>query len=397
MSVAGVLTALLIVSQSATQDVPLLRPAHWVDGAEIEPTYHAFSFNALAFTSPDEGWIVGDKYLLHVRGDLLEVAFLDLSDGLRTVSFSNPAVGWIGGKGPPNGQFPLLRHAAGGWRHEQVEGMVWPGWGISRIMAGPAGDAWAIAVVNDDPTHELAWKQSWRMFLRYDGSKWTVDETTLAEHAGVTLGDACQTPDGTWWFVGTDRSAPSSLTAFIARWDGASLIREAVPSSAGERSALSEVRCPADGSVWALGDVRHRENRLREVLLMRHTTDWQRLPVPTDFPGDASATSFAAIDADEVWVSANCGVFQAQCRERFFHLRGGAWETVELPILPGGRSTRMWIVDTQFVSRTEGWAIASDLKPRSGGRIFHYRDGQWRNRNWNWHFWNAPGFGLFGY
>jgi hypothetical protein len=52
----------------------------------------------------------------------------------------------------------------------------------------------------------------------------------------------------------------------------------------------------------------------------------------------------------------------------------------------------------QFVSPDEGWAIANDVGGPGLGRglIFHYRDGVWRNRNWNWHFWNEPGFGFCG-
>jgi len=30
------------------------------------------------------------------------------------------------------------------------------------------------------------------------------------------------------------------------------------------------------------------------------------------------------------------------------------------------------------------------------GLIFHYKDGAWRNRNWNWHFWCQRWFGLLG-
>jgi hypothetical protein len=53
----------------------------------------------------------------------------------------------------------------------------------------------------------------------------------------------------------------------------------------------------------------------------------------------------------------------------------------------------------QFVSPTEGWAIANDYDGPDlvRGLIFHYKDGVWRNRNWNWHFWNEPWFGLAAY
>lgn len=395
---ATLIMVALLATTATAQQLPTFCPAHWVDGEALEPTYHPNTFRALSFPSPDEGWIVGDKYLLHVQGARLEVAFLELGDSLRTVSFSNPALGWVGGSGPPRGHFPLLRRSGGQWRHEQIAEMKWSNWGISTIMAGPMGDSWARGLVSDVPFEQLANKRSKRVMLRYDGSTWAVDETFFAGHADVDISDGCQTPDGAWWFVGVDRSAPSGLNAFVARWDGSALKREAQPPSEIERSALSRVRCPSDGSVWALGELRPTKDGARQVLLMRRTTDWQRVTVPTELPGDVSPTSLAAIDAGEVWISANCHVFEVECRERYFHLRDGIWETVELPLLPGGRSTLVSIVDTQFVSSSEGWAIARDLQPRSGGgRIFHYRDGKWRNRNWNWHFWDAPGFGLFGY
>jgi hypothetical protein len=389
---------LLMATGGAAQETPTFRPAHWVSGDNLEPTFHAFSFNALAFPTPDEGWIVGDKYLLHVQGERLEVAFLELWDSLYTVSFSGRFLGWAGGNGPPRGHFPLLRRSDGLWQHDQIAGMIWPHWSIGKIIAGPTGYAWARAAVSDVPFDQLVAKRPRRVMLRYDGSTWTVDETFLAGFTDVDILDACQTPEGMWWFAGVDRSATSGMNAFVARWDGSALKREAQPSSEIERSGLSRIRCPADGSVWAMGDFRPTKDEARQVLLMRRMSDWQRVSVPTELPGDVVPTSLAAIDRGEVWISANCHVFEVECRERYFHLRDGIWETVELPLLPGGRSTKIWIVDTQFVSPTEAWAIAKDLEYRSGGgRIFHYRDGKWRNRNWNWHFWDAPGFGLFGY
>jgi hypothetical protein len=54
--------------------------------------------------------------------------------------------------------------------------------------------------------------------------------------------------------------------------------------------------------------------------------------------------------------------------------------------------------DMQFVTPNEGWAVANDYGGPGivRGLIFHYKDGVWRNRNWTWHFWNQPWFGLFG-
>ncbi|MCY0464299.1 hypothetical protein OVW20_29380, partial [Klebsiella pneumoniae] len=44
-------------------------PAHWVE----KPFWHAFApmpelfqFDALSFSTPNDGWIVGNRFLLHV-------------------------------------------------------------------------------------------------------------------------------------------------------------------------------------------------------------------------------------------------------------------------------------------------------------------------------------------
>jgi hypothetical protein len=52
----------------------------------------------------------------------------------------------------------------------------------------------------------------------------------------------------------------------------------------------------------------------------------------------------------------------------------------------------------QFVTPNEGWAIATDFAGTglSNGLIFHYKDGVWRHRNWSWHLWDMPGFGMLG-
>jgi hypothetical protein len=54
--------------------------------------------------------------------------------------------------------------------------------------------------------------------------------------------------------------------------------------------------------------------------------------------------------------------------------------------------------DMQFVTATEGWAIATGAARWGGsqGFVFRYKDGVWRHRSWDWHLWDMPWFGLFG-
>ena len=55
MKVILVLTVLMMAVAAVAEDALVFRPAHWVAGEDLEPTYHAFDFYALAFTSPDDG------------------------------------------------------------------------------------------------------------------------------------------------------------------------------------------------------------------------------------------------------------------------------------------------------------------------------------------------------
>jgi hypothetical protein len=392
--VAFMLVLLAAVIARAEESALTFHPAHWVDGDEIEPTFYISSFGVLAFPSPTEGWMAGERYVLHIKGDRLEVAFVDLGRSITSVGFANPDVGWAGSQDEESGA--ILNYRLGTWRRERPTGIGWPYWGVHRIMAGHTGDAWATTWVRQEPPGPPPWPQARRGLLRYDGSLWAVDEH-LPDHFGTMLADACQAPDGSWWFVGSDTSAESGMAMMLARWDGRRLQTMAGPASETERSTLYLVRCLSDGSAWALGSVRRAVDQPAEILVLRFTTTWERMPVPSFFAREPIPTAIAPVNAREAWVSASCGNSEAECCERFLHYRDGNWETVSLPLMPGGRCTAVSIRDMQFVSPDEGWAVANDDTPRLGvGRIFHYKDGTWRNRNWNWHFWDAPWFNLFG-
>jgi hypothetical protein len=334
--------------------------------------------------------------VLHVHDGRLDVAFVDLWGALNSLSFSNPTEGWA--SGAHEEKSPIWRYRSGIWRREPLPGIGWPYWGVADVMVGPAGDAWAWAWHGDRKPGFLEFPKTDRAILRYDGSRWRVYEHLLPGQPKTTFTDACARPDGTWWFVGNDWSAPSGTALVLARWDGTALQR--VPSAVGGsgQSHLGAVRCLPDGTAWALGGVKPGRDQPQEILLLRFTTSWERVPVPEFFPRESSGHALAPVSAGEVWFAANCGSLHAECCERFLHYRDGVWETVGVPLMPGGRCRKVSVCDTQFVSPDEGWAVGNDAEPRLGiGRIFHYQNGRWRLRNWNWHFWDAPWWGLFGH
>jgi hypothetical protein len=80
------------------------------------------------------------------------------------------------------------------------------------------------------------------------------------------------------------------------------------------------------------------------------------------------------------------------------HFKEGAWIEVPRPHVPHGGAQGYTIGGIRFVSEDEAWAIARDGDGPGlfRGLVFHYKDGVWRNRNWNWHFWDERRFGLFG-
>ena len=397
MNVVVFILLLLWASLAAAEDDALtFHPAHWVDGEDIEPTFYVSPFRALAFPSPTEGWMVGERYVLHVQGDRLEVAFVELWESLNSLSFSSPAVGWASSSHQESG--PIRGYRSGVWRRDPLPGIGWPHWSVGRVMAGASGEAWAFASFSESVPSDLAFPKTSRAILHHDGSRWSVDEKLLAGRADTRLMDACQRPDGSWWFVGATRSPASAMVRALMRWDGTTLQTVVGPPDQSERSYLSEVRCLPDGTAWAVGGLRSTTGQPAEILVLRFTTSWERVPVPAFFPREATAGALAPVSAGEVWLAASCdGGLRPECCARFLHYRDGTWETVGVPPMPGGRCTKVTVGDMQFVSPDEGWAVGTDLEPRlGGGRIFHYKNGSWRLRNWNWHFWDAPWFNLFG-
>jgi hypothetical protein len=105
-------------------------------------------------------------------------------------------------------------------------------------------------------------------------------------------------------------------------------------------------------------------------------------------------STVAGFSLDDFWLSLS----RSGTRPLLMHFKDGNWVEVPRPVVPHGGVQNYLIGDIQFISPDEGWAIGHDADGPGlfRGLVLHYKDGVWRNRNWNWHFWDERWFGLFG-
>ncbi len=370
-------------------------PAHWVDdGDTLQPRVGDFSFNDLSFVDPDEGWIVGDRFLLHVSGDRVRVVFVnDFRTSLVSVATLGPTAAWAGGlrtatdDGGVEGV--LWSYGVEGWRPALVPEVPVVDWTVARLRFADANDGAALV-------HGRAPASAERrdVLLHFDGVRWS---TAFAAPTGSELADVCLTADGGGWAVGRKVSAPR------ARWQGAAWRRDAgiwseVPVAVrleGEWE-VHRVRCLAGGGLAAVGGrvVPTATGPAVEGLLLRFDGAWQRVELPEHM----RALYPDALDVDPdgaLWVAAGRAGRPQIARQT----AAGRWDTTPLRLLPGGRERGFAVGALALTGASDGWAIADDVGGPGvvRGLVLRYRDGAWSNRGWHWDFWRERWFGLFGH
>jgi hypothetical protein len=394
-------------STSYEHSVRALRPipAHWVDDPDVlDPDWADFDFDALSFSTPTDGWIVGNRFLVHIAGDDLTVTFIHATESWLTgVVFTAPEEGWATGfrSLADTAPTPILgtsqgvvwHYLDGHWTASDLTGVDWPNWSASAVFASPRGEVWVDARValEGDDEHPPAPRRFKPMLLRSDGSRWDVDSSTRLGDRRWFFGDACFDASGDGWFVGMDFADPSAPKALAVRRRHGEWKRVLVPAVEGRLAALSRVVClPGDRAV-AIG------SSVGQELVLRYDGEWNLIQLPEAIR-NAEVSAVGALSDDDIWLAASWVDRRFDRRPVFLHWSMGEWTEVPPPPLPGGRTNGYSFTDIQFVTPTEGWAIATDYAGTglSNGLIFHYKDGVWRHRSWSWHLWDMPGFGLFG-
>lgn len=392
--IAFALAVLTAATQAAALELPTI-PAHWTDATDaFEPQRGDFTFDALSFVGPDEGWIVGDRYLLHVTARGLELQFTRGADlYVRAVDASSDGTVLLGGMrlhGENGGsRGVILRRAGDTWRDERIAADELWNWSVHEVRAaGPAG--WALGIEERGPGHQpVLWQRA--------------DDWRVSRPSGRRAGDfwmlsrLCVDASGVSWFVGREYSEQYQPHALAVRHRDGAFERLPIPPLSEPNTLINRVACLGDGTAVAIGAAGTSDSGWGSAalgMLLHHDSDWHGEWFPSHLRG-YGVDALAALSADDVWLALSSPQGD---RTLFLHKQGADWIEVPPPALPDGRVGGYAVTDMQFVSANEGWAVAND----SGGPglvrglIFHYRDGIWRHRNWNWHFWHQPFFGLLG-
>jgi hypothetical protein len=229
--------------------------------------------------------------------------------------------------------------------------------------------------------------------LRSDGVTWSEEPTPCEGDRHWAFFDACVQPSGESWFVGVDMVDPGTPHALAVRHRDDGWERMALPELADPNTGLDAVQCLGGNRLVALESTRPSDEARWARVVLRYDGAWQRIELPEAFR-HADVQAIAAASDTDVWLALSTQGFRMRFRPTFLHWVAGVWTEVRPPVLPGGRVDGYLFRDMQFVSPDEGWAIGND-NGAARGLIFHYKDGVWRLRNWDWHFWDAPGFGLW--
>ena len=267
--------------------------------------------------------MVGERYVLHVQGDRLEVAFVEFGR-VTQCRRASPIPTWAGQVAAHEERGPMLSYRSGAWRSE-------------RPMRN------RLAVLGNLHGHGRSCGR--RLGVRQLQRSACLRSSNLPRPRQRSSGTTARPglsnesllrgrPDGT-----ISRRVPGArrpvggLSAGIhprrrARTDAGALgrARAAVDGRARERDRAIRTRTSCAACPMAppgrSASLRPAARPAPEILVLRFTTTWERDAGAVDSSrASRSAGRLAPVSGDEVWLSASCGNLDADCCERFLHYR----------------------------------------------------------------------------
>jgi len=244
-------------------------PAHWVDGCGFEPREGNFNFSDLAFSSPNDGWIVGHPLLLHLEDEDMEMTFHTKRVSFHTIAVPLPGDVWAGGtrfREDPNSkgvlwQGVLWHYTEGKWQPVDLSDLVQAAmpearsWTVFRVRAASPTDVWAI-LSGYGPSNKYgpSPKEIASGIFHFDGIRWQPTPIGNGSDRAKKIGEMCFHANGDGWAVGSvpgkTREEPSPL--LIQRHGG--VWREVgLEKPLLGNGGLNSVECLPDGRAVASG------------------------------------------------------------------------------------------------------------------------------------------------
>jgi len=396
--IAGILVACGIVAAShavAAPGEPYAIPAHWLASDEpLKPRVGDFSFDGLSFASADDGVIVGDRFLLRVKGDDLTLTFVnDNHTRLSSVALEGPEDGWAtGGRSeyPADPENVVWRYQRGRWSSTTLAAKSAHEWQIARIRVVPGFDPFLLGF-------RMSGHQMLPRFARLAATGPQFESLPVDDEIW-TIVDVCSGMERMPLAVGWKQSGPQSARRPLAVGLSDRGWQDLSPSCEGGigDDYFNMASCWPGGVIAAGLSAASGAGGTSEPLLMRYDGSWSKIPWPEN-ARHKHPIAVSAQSGDDVWIAAACVGPVADCSATTFHFQVMKWEEAPLPQLPGDRGKEYVLKAMKFPSTDTGWAIANDVvgAELNRGLIFHYSNGKWTNRNWDWHVWDEPWFGVF--
>ncbi|MFN8628238.1 MAG: hypothetical protein U0587_19980 [Candidatus Binatia bacterium] len=387
--------AALVPGSQASAGQPYSIPAHWVDNpTAVEPNTSEFMFDDLSFSSASNGWIVGDKFFLHVIGERIEVTFTnDPYVDIWTVAAPSSDEAWAGGwQGSATTDRAIIWHFHGGhWEEVGLSPTLVRNRHVWKLRFESPERGWAL-MAEFDPSDPYS--ATTKSLLHFDGVSWR-EVAPVFLSLQPRLKDMCVAPSGTGWAVGDARDEAGRWHGVVLKKEGLEWREVALSPIAPGAWLLEKVSCLSTGGMVASAVVAGADKTVEEGLLVQHDGSSRKIQFPEARRG-YHASALALVRDDDIWLHAS-SVSDASL---FLHRVAEQWSDFAVPPLPGkGPPYRgVSVSGMQFVSPDEGWAVGTKYygKGYTRGLVFHYKDGSWRTRNWNWSRWNQRWFGLLG-
>ncbi len=326
-----------------------------------------WSVNSVHFTSPNEGWAVGNDnntrgVLLHyVNGlwtsvtppDMPKVP--DMSDNwwLESVHFTSPSEGWAVGPDYRNGTGVLLHYSGGTWA------VVTPPdssttWGLNGVYFPSPDEGWA---VGSDYANFKG------VLLHYSEGSWTF-VTPAVESLTWSLQGVYFTSPSEGWAVGSDTTHQRGL---LLHYSGGTWTSVDPPNVSSNWWLWAGVHFTSSNEGWAVGwDPSYLTNTSKGVLLHYSDGTWTSVAPPVVRDNWQLRGVYFASPSEGWAVGGYPNTNDSQ--GVLLHYSGGTWTSVAPPDV----SSNWLLRGVHFTSTNEGWAVGSDNVEKRGV-LLHYQ------------------------